>query len=273
MKRFHIKILYTAVFVAAFLMALPNAQAVDIQWFGQSAFKIDTPGGKVILIDPFITKNPKTPKEFKDLDKIGKVDLILVTHGHGDHIGDTVQLSKQTGAKVAMNADLGHTFAALGWVPYKRLVRFNKSGPIKPLGDGITITMVHAEHSSEVVHTDPDSKMKSVHPGGDPAGYIIRLESGFTIYHAGDTGVFTDMKLIGELYRPDLALLPIGGHFTMDPAHAAYAVRNLLNVSTVVPMHYGTSPALKGTPDEFKKYLAGTSTKVIVMEPGQTIRF
>lgn len=124
-----------AVFVAAVFIVVSAVQAFDLQWFGQSAFKIVTPGGKVIFIDPFITNNPKTPKEFKDLQKLGRVDLILVTHGHGDHIGDTAQISKTTGAKVAMNADMGNTFAALGWVPYNRLLRFNKSGPIKPLGD------------------------------------------------------------------------------------------------------------------------------------------
>lgn len=256
--------------MSVFLMALSPAQAFELQWFGQSAFKITTPGGKVILIDPFITKNPKTPSDLKDLEKIGNVDLILVTHGHGDHVGDTAKISEQTGAKVAMNADMGHTFAALDWVPYERLIRFNKSGPILPIGDGIRITMVHAEHSSDVVHTDPVSKKKSVHPGGEPAGYIIELENGFKIYHAGDTGVFTDMRIIGEYYKPDLALLPIGGHFTMDPAHAAFAVQNFLKVPKVIPMHYGTFPPLKGTPEEFKKHLTGISTEVVVMKPGET---
>jgi L-ascorbate metabolism protein UlaG (beta-lactamase superfamily) len=225
------------------------------------------------LVDPFITKNPKTPKNLKDLSKLGKVDLVLLTHGHGDHIGDTAAISKSTGAKVAMNADMGHTFASLGWVPYERLIRFNKSGPITPLGPGIRITMVRAEHSSEVVHKDPSSKKKKVHPGGEPAGYIIELENGFKIYHAGDTGVFADMKFIGEYYKPDLALLPIGGHFTMDPAHAAYAVRSLLKTKKVIPMHYGTFPPLKGTPQEFKEQLKGVDTEVIVMTPGETRNF
>jgi len=257
----------------ALLLAFTPVQAFELQWFGQSAFKITTPGGKVILIDPFITKNPKTPTELKDLSKIWKVDLILVTHGHGDHIGDTAQISENTGAKVAMNADMGHTFAALGWLPYDRLIRFNKSGPIEPLGDGIKITMVHAEHSSEIVHTDPASSKKSVHPGGEPAGYIIEMENGFKVYHAGDTGVFGDMKIIGELYKPDLAMLPIGGHYTMDPKHAAYAVRHFLNTPKVIPMHYGTFPPLKGTPEEFKKHLTGVSIEVIVMEPGEKRSF
>jgi len=248
------------------------AQATDLQWYGQSAFKITTDDGKVIVVDPFITKNPKTPKELKDLNKIGKVDLILVTHGHGDHVGDTAELAKMTGAKVAMNADMGHTFGTLGIVPYKQLIRFNKSGPIHPL-EGVTVTMVHAEHSSDVVHMDPKINEKRVFPGGEPAGYIIELENGFKIYHAGDTGVFGDMALIGELYDPDLSLLPIGGHFTMDPVHAAYAVNTLLNSKAVIPIHYGTFPPLKGTPEQFKKALGSTSTKVIDMNPGDTMKF
>jgi L-ascorbate metabolism protein UlaG (beta-lactamase superfamily) len=255
------------------LGVLPAA-AVDIQWFGQSAFKITSPGGKVILIDPFITKNPRTPAALKDLGKLGKVDLILVTHGHGDHIGDTAEISRRYNAKVAMNADMGHTFASLGWVPYDRLIRFNKSGPIMPLGDGIRITMVHAEHSSEVVQTDPVSKKKTVHPGGEPCGYIIALEDGYTIYHAGDTGVFGDMAFIGDYYKPDLALLPIGGHFTMDPAHAAYAVQTYFQkVKKVVPMHYGTFGLLMGTPEAFRKGLAGFSGEIVVMAPGDTKTF
>lgn len=271
-KNYYI-IKYAVLLTAIFLTALSSAQAFELQWFGQSAFKITTPGGKVILIDPFITNNPKTPEALKDLGKLGKIDLILVTHGHGDHVGDTAEISKISGAKVAMNADMGHTFATLGWVPYDRLIRFNKSGQIKPLDTDIRITMVHAEHSSDVVYTDPATKKKTVHSGGEPAGYIIELENGFTIYHAGDTGVFGDMQIIGDYYKPDLALLPIGGHFTMDPAHAAYAVRNLLKVSRIIPMHYGTFPPLKGTPQELKQQLAGYAAEVIVMEPGEKRNF
>lgn len=155
---------------------------------------------------------------------------------------------------------------------YKQLIRFNKSGPIQPLGDGITITMVRAEHSSELVHEDESGK-KSVHPGGEPAGYIVELENGFTIYHAGDTGVFSDMALIKALYDPDVALLPIGGHFTMDSKHAAYAIRNLLESKKVIPMHYGTFKPLKGTPEQLKEALGDMAPMVTVMQPGDILSF
>ena len=255
--------------------AATSAMASDtwtLQWYGQAAFKISTPGGKIVVIDPFITKNPKTPAELKDLGKLGKVDLILVTHGHGDHLGDTSELAKLTGATVGVNADMGHTLDALGIVPMEQLIRFNKSGPINPL-PGITVTMVHAEHSSSIVHNDPATKAKSVHNGGEPAGYIIELENGFKLYHAGDTGIFSDMQLIGSYYQPNLALLPIGGHFTMDPAHAAYAAKDLLKSSHVIPIHYGTFPPLKGTPEELQQALKGSSVKVTVMQPGDILKF
>jgi len=251
-----------------------EAQAAEVKWYGQAAFRIKTPGGKVIMIDPFITKNPKTPADDKDLAKIGSVDLILVTHGHGDHLGDTAELAKMTGAKVGVNADMGHTLRILGMVDGKQLVRFNKSGPITPIGPDITVTMTHAEHSSEIVHKDAAGK-EGIYPGGEPAGYVIKLEDGYTIYHTGDSGVFKDMELIHDLYKPDLVLICIGGWFTMDPRHAAYAVTKFLKPKTVMPMHYGTFPPLKGTPDELKKQLAdmGDKTEVVVMQPGDEKTF
>ena len=256
----------------ALMLASGAAQAVEVTWYGQAAFKITSPGGKVIVIDPFITKNPKTPEAMKDLGKIGKVDLILITHGHGDHIGDLKKLAEMTGAKVGINADMGRSVAKAGWVPMKQMIRFNKSGPITPIGDGITITMTHAEHSSIINTKDKDGHTVLL-PGGDPVGYVIKLENGYTIYHAGDTGVFGDMKFIGEYYKPDLALLPIGGHFTMDPAHAAHAVNNLLKPKIVMPMHYGTFGLLKGTPEQLIAAMGTSATEVVVMNPGDSRKF
>jgi L-ascorbate metabolism protein UlaG (beta-lactamase superfamily) len=265
MKRVPVAI---AAAVAAFVsLAALTAQAAEVQWFGQSAFKIATPGGKVILVDPFITGNPVTPEELKDLAALGPVDLILVTHGHGDHVGDTAELAAMTGAKVGMNADMGHTFRLLGLVPAEQLVRFNKHGPIQPIGEEVTVTMVRAEHSSELVHDE------QIYPGGEPAGYIIDIAGDVTLYHAGDTGVFGDMRLIPEMYEPDVAFLPIGGHFTMDPKHAAYSVTEFLQTPTVVPIHYGTFPPLKGTPEEFREALGDWPGEVIVMQPGESRTF
>lgn len=253
------------------LLVSQTAAAATLQWYGQAAFKITTDSGQVVLIDPFITNNPVTPESLKDLSKIENISLILVTHGHGDHMGDTSELAKASGASVAMNADMGSTVGALGIVPGEQLIRFNKSGPLLLLDGQVRITLTRAEHSSSIVHKNPDTGESEVHPGGEPSGFIIELlPEGITLYHAGDTGVFGDMAFIGSYYEPDYALLPIGGHFTMDPVHAAYAVDNLLKTPKVIPMHYGTFPPLKGTPEEFQEALTGNS-QVIVMEPGMTI--
>ena len=180
----------------------------ELLWLGQAAWKITTPEGKVIVIDPWITQNPKTPADHKDLAKLGKVDLILITHGHGDHVGDVKALAAMTNAKVYGPAGLIATLIDLGWITPEQGVRFGKGGKVQPLGAKITITQTRAEHSSEVTVTDPATKKSTTHPGGEPAGFIIELENGFKIYHMGDTGLFGDMKLIGEYYKPDLILMP-----------------------------------------------------------------
>lgn len=247
-------------------IAVSPAQAFELQWFGQAAFKLTTENGKVIVIDPFILKNPKTPTELKDLKAIGKVDLILVTHGHFDHTADVQELARLTGAKVGMNADMGSVYSNLGILPKDKLVRWNKSGTVTPIGDDIKITMLRAEHSSTVTHEG------HVHAGGEPVGYVIELENGFKIYHSGDTGVFGDMKMIGDYYKPDLALVCIGGWFTMGPEEAAYAMAKLMKPKTVIPMHYGTFPPLKGTPEEFISALGDSPIEVKVMQPGEMLK-
>jgi L-ascorbate metabolism protein UlaG (beta-lactamase superfamily) len=270
----------SGVLIVALALVLPGllmaqqSGKVEVLWLGQAAFKITSPGGKVIVIDPFITQNPKTPAALKDLDKLGKVDLILVTHGHGDHVGDVKDLAaRNPGAKVYGPAGLVATLTDLGWVKPEQGVRFGKGGKVQPFGPPITITQTRAEHSSEVTVTDPATKKSTTHPGGEPAGFIIELENGFKIYHMGDTGLFGDMKLIADYYKPDLILMPIGGHFVMDPKDAAYATREWLKPKFVIPMHYGTFPVLKGTPQEYVAALGQTSTKVFPINPGDKLEF
>jgi L-ascorbate metabolism protein UlaG (beta-lactamase superfamily) len=265
--------------IAALVLTAPDLELraqsgkAEVLWLGQAAFKITTPGGKVIVLDPFLVNNPKTPAEYKDLDKLGKVDLILITHGHGDHVGDVKALAAKTGAKVYGPAGLIATLIDLGWVTPEQGVRFGKGGKVQPLGPQITVTQVRAEHSSEVTVTDPATKKSTTHPGGEPAGFVIQLENGFKIYHMGDTGIFGDMKLIAEYYRPDLVLMPIGGHFVMDPKDAAFATREWLKPKFVIPMHYGTFPVLKGTPQEYLTELGQTTTKVFAINPGDKLEF
>jgi L-ascorbate metabolism protein UlaG (beta-lactamase superfamily) len=252
--------------------ALAGQGKTELLWLGQAAFRINTPGGKVILIDPFIIQNPKTPAEWKDLDKLGKLDVILVTHAHGDHIGDAPTLAKKQNIQMWGPAGLADTLVELGILTPQLAPRMNKGGTIHPIGPDIAITQVHAEHSSEFVYVNPETKKREVHVGGEPVGFIIKLENGFTIYHMGDTGLFGDLTLIGQRYRPDLLLIPIGGHSVMDPNDAAEATR-MIRPNFAIPMHYGTFPQLAGTPEEYIAALGKTATEVKVMQPGQTAVF
>lgn len=239
----------------------------EVLWYSQAAFKITTPGGKVIMIDPWIMGATKIPAELKDLDKIGKVDLVLVTHGHGDHLGDAMEISKKNDVPMWAPAGLNQTLLTLGLMPAKLVPRMSKGGTIEPF-PGVKITMVRAEHSSEMILKDPASGKDTSYSAGEPCGFIIELENGFKIYHMGDTGLFGDMKLIGEYYKPDLLLVPIGGHYVMDPKAAAFATKDLIKPKMAWPMHYASNPFLKGTPAEFKAALGQTTIQVIDAEPG-----
>ncbi len=175
--------------------------------------RITTVTGKVIVIDPWLTGNPKTPPQYKNLDAIGKIDVILVTHAHGDHLGDAVALAKKNNVPVYAPAGLNQVLVTLGELPPELSIRSSKSGTVTPLGPDIKITQVHAEHSSELLWRNPATGKDETQPGGEPVGFIIELENGFKIYHMGDTGLFGDMRFIGSYYKPDLIMIPIGGPF------------------------------------------------------------
>jgi L-ascorbate metabolism protein UlaG (beta-lactamase superfamily) len=245
---------------------------VEVVWLGQSAFKITSPGGKVIVTDPWLRTNPLTPPAYKKFETFGKIDVLLVSHGHFDHIADAPALAQMYNVPMRAPGDLNYTLMTLGVLPAALLPRMNKGGTVEP-APGIKVTAVRAEHSSNYVWNNPATSKAEAHPGGEPVGWIIELENGYRIYHAGDTAAFGDMKLIGERYKPDLALVPIGGNFTMDPAEAAWAVKELIKPVAVIPMHYGTNALAKGTAKEFVDAMGASAVKVVVAVPGQPLSF
>ena len=256
----------------ALLLAVPAwAQKTEILWLGQAGFRIKTPGGKVIVIDPWLRAGPRAPAEFKDPAKLGKVDVVLVTHGHGDHLGDAPEIAKLNKAVVYGPGDMLATLVSLGALPADLTHRFNKSGHVTP--HGLKITAVGADHSSQVLWRNPATGNMDAYPGGEAIGFIIELENGFRIWHMGDTGMFTDMQFIAEYYKPDLVMMPIGGNFTMDHSDAAWAAKTWIKPRMVIPMHYGSNPLAKGTLPGFQEAMKGSPTKVIGMNPGETMEF
>ncbi len=240
------------------LYAFEIGRDVKVTYLGHAAFKLVSPKGVVIYIDPFLSKNPKTPPQMKTVEK---ADLILVTHGHGDHVGDFLTIAEKTKARIVAIHELGSILKKKG---AKNVVGMNKGGTYT--AHGIAITMVHAIHSSSVTEGG------QIIYAGEPAGFVVRFENGFTVYHAGDTGVFGDMKIIGEIYKPELSLLPIGSHYVMNPREATYAAK-LLGSKYVIPMHYATFPVLTGTAEEFLKLMKEVpQTNVLMVKPGETIQ-
>jgi len=272
------KTLATLVAMAIWMVAgTVQAQQIEVLWLGHSTFRITSATGKVIVIDPFVTTNPRTPAKYKDLAALGKVDLILITHGHRDHLYDVSELAKLTGAQVIASYELSKNLVAAGLLDAARTpVGMNKGGSTSPLGPGIKIHMVPASHSSSVDMVEmnrPEWKGARLLDGGSAVGYVIELENGFRIYHTGDTDVFGDMALIGRRLKPDLALVCIGGYFTMDPEGAAFAMREYIKPKQVIAMHYGTFPVINRTPAEFKAALGNAPIKMIEVKPGEPVRF
>ena len=231
-----------------------NLKGVKLTWLGHATFRMATPGGKTVIIDPWVMNNPACPESEKNLKK---VDILLCTHGHGDHIGDAVEISKKHDPLVVGIPELARWLGKKG---ARQIAEMNKGGT-QTVGD-IKVTMVHADHSCGI--QDGEELIY----GGEAVGYIIELPSGQKIYHAGDTNVFGDMAIIRDLYAPEIVMLPIGDHYTMGPREAAYAC-NLLKPKAVIPMHFGTFPVLTGRPGELQKLVPGV--EVFEMKPGQSI--
>lgn len=245
----------------------------EMLWLGQASWRIKSPGGKTIVVDPWLTGGPKTPAPYKtDISALGKVDVLLVTHAHVDHIGDAPAIAKLNNTKLYGPADMVTPLIFLGLIPAELGHRFNKTGSVKP-APGIKVTAVQAEHSSLLVWKNPATDKMEAHPAGEAMGYIIEMENGFRIWHMGDTGLFSDMKFIAEHYKPDVVLAPIGGNFTMGPEDAAFALNTWIKPKIVIPMHYNSNPLTPGTLAEFEAAMKGSSVKIVPMTEGQTVSF
>ncbi len=232
-----------------------------ITYLGHSTFRFVTAGAEQIIIDPFLTNNPHTPQ---DLKQVGELDTILITHGHFDHFDDVEPLAEQTGARTVSNFEIMSYLQSQGIESAEPIMK----GGTAQVG-GIKVTATHAFHGSSIALDDG-----SLIYGGEPLGFVVEFESGFKLYHAGDTALFGDMRLIGELYKPDLAFLPIGDRLTMGPLEAAHAAQ-LLGVNHVVPMHYSPEvmPIFTGTPEKFGEHVAeiAPGVNVHVLEPGDDL--
>jgi L-ascorbate metabolism protein UlaG (beta-lactamase superfamily) len=234
-----------------------DLKGLKVTWLGHATFRVVTPKGTTIYIDPWVMQNTMTPEAEKD---VKNCDVLLCTHGHGDHIGDAVALAKKHDPKVVGIYELCLWMQKKG---AQQIAPMNKGGT-QQVAD-FKVTMVNAVHSCGIQDDDG-----SIIYGGEACGYVLEFENGVKLYHAGDTAVFGDMALIRDLYAPEIACLPIGDHFTMSPKEASYAC-SLLRPKTVIPMHFGTFPLLTGTPGELRKLVADMGVEVLDVNPGQTV--
>jgi L-ascorbate metabolism protein UlaG (beta-lactamase superfamily) len=229
--------------------------ALSITWLGHATFVLQSPGGKKVILDPWITGNPTSPASAK---RLGALDLMLITHGHSDHTGDAVSIARSSGAHVVAPYEVA---VWLGKKGLQNITGMNPGGTLKM--HGLSITMVPAMHSSSV---EEDGQIVYL---GVATGYVITFEDGLTIYYSGDTSIFGDMRLVGEIYKPQIAFLCIGDLYTMGPEQAAKA-SEMLGVKQIVPMHYGTFPALTGTPARLRELVSARGVEVLELKPGET---
>jgi L-ascorbate metabolism protein UlaG (beta-lactamase superfamily) len=254
-----------------------SAQETKIKWFGHAAFSITTPKGKVLLIDPWLN-NPSNPEAKIGNDpfaSIPKVDYILLTHGHRDHVGDAVEIAKKTGAILICNPELAGNLVKLADFPSKQAETdaiMGIGGEIQIADGEVTVAMTPAVHSSSVFNPKATATEAERAYGGNPAGYVVIVKNGPTIYHSGDTAYFKDMETIGEEYQIDLALLNIGGHFGMEPRMAAKAAQSV-RAKLAVPQHYATFPGITQNSDVFAAELKKLRIPFYEMKPGETISF
>lgn len=253
------------------------AQETRLKWFGHAAFSLTTPGGKVLLIDPWLT-NPSNPeaKDGKDpLASIDKVDYILITHGHRDHVGDAVAIAKKTGAALISNPELAANLVKLVDFPKAQAETdsiMGIGGEIKIADGEVTVAMTPAVHSSSVFNPNAGPNEPERAYGGNPAGFVIIVKNGPTLYHSEDTAYFKDMEVIGETYSIDVALLNIGGHYGMEPRMAAKAAKSV-GAKIAIPQHFGTFPGITKDAGEFASELKKLKIRFYEMKPGDTVSF